>query len=58
MQREKRSESILEEYFSEYIYKVDDTSLKHRGHNNFSGNDETHFSITLNSKRKCWHSNT
>ena len=52
MQRKKRIESILEEYFSEYIYKVDHTSLKHRGHNNFSGNDETHFSITLNSKKK------
>ncbi len=52
MQRKKRIESILEEYFSEYIYKVDDTSYEHSGHNNFSGNDETHFRITLNSKNK------
>ena len=52
MQRKKRIESILEEYFSEYIYKVDDTSSNHRGHNNFSGNDETHFKITLNPKKK------
>ena len=52
MQRKKRIESVLEEYFSEYIYKVNDTSYKHRGHNNFSGNDETHFRITLNSKNK------
>ena len=28
--------------------KVNDISILHKGHNNFDGNQETHFSIVLN----------
>ena len=49
MKRKKRIESILLEKFSNWKTEVNDISILHRGHNNFDGSEETHFSIILNS---------
>ena len=47
MKRKKRIEKILSENFKTWIVKVNDISFHHKGHNHFSGNNETHFSIIL-----------
>lgn len=52
MERKKRIEKILFNNFKLSIIEVVDISSKHSGHNEFSGNDETHFSIKLNYKEK------
>ena len=49
MKRKKRIESILLEKFSKWKTEVNDISILHKGHNNFDGSEETHFSIILNS---------
>ena len=49
MKRKKRIESILLEKFSNWKTEVNDISILHKGHNNFDGSEETHFSIILNS---------
>ena len=49
MKRKKRIESILSKKFSFWKVEVNDISILHKGHNNFDGNEETHFSIILNS---------
>ncbi len=51
MKRKKRIENILLKNFSLVSIKVEDISILHRGHNNFNGKDETHFKITLHSKK-------
>ena len=51
MKRKKRIEKILTDNFSSWSIQVKDTSFLHRGHNNFSGKNETHFIITLQSKK-------
>ena len=48
MNRKKKIESILKNNFSGWITKVNDISILHKGHNNYDGNNETHFSIILN----------
>ena len=48
MKRKKRIETILSKSFSGWKIKVIDISMLHKGHNNFDGNQETHFSIILN----------
>ena len=48
MKRKKRIESILSKNFSHWKAEVNDTSILHKGHNNFDGSQETHFSIILN----------
>jgi len=51
MERKKRIEKILLEHFKSWQIKVKDISFSHKGHNNFSGDNETHFSISLQSKK-------
>ena len=48
MNRKKKIESILKNNFSGWKTKVNDISILHKGHNNYDGNNETHFSIILN----------
>ena len=52
MKRKKRIELILLEKFSNWKTEVKDISILHKGHNNFDGSEETHFSIILNSNSK------
>ena len=52
MKRKKRIESILSKKFSFWKVEVNDISILHKGHNNFDGNEETHFSIILNSNKQ------
>ena len=47
MKRKKRIEKILSDNFKLWKIEVIDISYQHKGHNQFTGNDETHFSITL-----------
>ena len=48
MKRKKRIEAILSENFFCWKTEVNDISILHKGHNNFDGSQETHFSIILN----------
>jgi BolA protein len=54
MNRKKRIESILRKNFLDWKIEVIDNSFKHKGHNNFDGNQESHFKIILyiDSKKK------
>lgn len=47
MERKKRIEKILLDNFKSWLIEVKDVSLLHKGHNDFSGKNETHFSIKL-----------
>ena len=51
MKRKKRIEKILSENFKLWKFKVIDISRQHKGHNKFSGTNETHISIILNPKK-------
>ena len=51
MKRKKRIESILLNNFRFLSVKVEDISVLHQGHNNFSGKNETHFKIILQLKK-------
>ena len=51
MKRKKRIEKILLTNFSSWSVEVKDKSYLHRGHNNFSGKEGTHFTITLQPKK-------
>ena len=52
MNRKKKIETILKKNFIGWQAKVNDISILHKGHNNFDGNNETHFSIILNTNNK------
>ena len=52
MNRKKKIESILKKNFLGWKTKVNDISILHKGHNNYDGNNETHFSIILNPNNK------
>ena len=52
MNRKKKIESILRKNFLDWETVVNDISILHKGHNNFDGNEETHFSIILNSNKQ------
>jgi len=52
MNRKKRINLILSKNFSQWYFEVKDISILHKGHNNFDGVDETHFSIILQSNNK------
>ena len=52
MNRKKKIELILKKNFLDWKVKVNDISILHKGHNNFDGNNETHFSIILNTNNK------
>ena len=47
MNRKKRIEHILISNFKDCKIQVIDDSIKHRGHNNFDGDQESHFEIIL-----------
>jgi BolA protein len=47
MNRKKRIESILLSNFKDWEIEIVDNSFKHKGHNNFDGNEESHFQIIL-----------
>ena len=47
MNRKKRIEHILLNNFKDWKIQVIDDSIKHRGHNNFDGSNETHFQIII-----------
>ena len=48
MNRKKRIETILRKNFVNWKIEVIDNSLEHLGHNNFDGNQESHFKLILN----------
>ena len=52
MNRKKRIKKILSKNFTDWIIEVHDTSILHKGHYNFDGKKETHFSIILNSSNQ------
>ena len=52
MNRKKKIESILKKSFLGWKTVVNDISILHKGHNNFDGNNETHFSIILDTNNK------
>ena len=47
MKRKKRIEKILSDNFKTWIIEVNDISYQHKGHNHFTGNDETHILVIL-----------
>jgi len=47
MNRTKRIKSILKKNLFDFGINVIDNSHSHEGHNNFSGNDETHIIVEL-----------
>ena len=52
MNRKKKIESILKKNFLGWKAVVNDISILNKGHNNYDGNNETHFSIILNTNNK------
>jgi len=48
MNRKKRIESILLNNFKDFKILIIDNSIAHKGHNNFDGQQESHFQIILN----------
>ena len=52
MNRKQRIDKILSKKFSDFLLEIIDNSNLHKGHNNFTGNDETHIKIILTKKNK------
>ena len=52
MNRKKKIELILKNNFIGWKTVVNDISNLHKGHNNYDGNNETHFSIILNTNNE------
>jgi BolA protein len=52
MERKKRIEKKLSNIFKSWTIEVNDISYLHKNHNDFTGENETHFSILLKSNRK------
>ena len=52
MNRKKRIESVLLKNFLGWIVEVRDISNLHKGHSDFDGNNESHFSIILNTNNQ------
>ena len=52
MNRKQRINKILSKKFDDFILEIIDNSNLHIGHNNFTGNDETHIKIILTKKNK------
>jgi len=52
MNRKKRIESVLLKNFLGWMVEVRDISNLHKGHNDFDGNNESHFSIILNTNNQ------
>ena len=52
MNRKRRIDKLLSKKFEEYYLEIIDNSNLHKGHNNFTGDDETHIKIILTNKKK------
>ena len=52
MKRKQRIDKILSKKFNDFLLEIIDNSNLHKGHNNFTGNDETHIKIILTKKNK------
>ena len=52
MNRKQRIDKILSKNFHDFLIEIIDNSNLHQGHNNFTGNDETHIKIILTKKNK------
>ena len=52
MNRKQRIDNILSKKLNDFILEIIDNSNLHKGHNNFTGNDETHIKIILTKKNK------
>ena len=52
MNRKNKIGSILKKNFLGWKTTVSDISILHKGHNNYDGKNETHFSIVLNTNNK------
>ena len=50
MNRKQRIDKILENKFNDFLLEIIDNSNLHKGHNNFTGKDETHIKIILTKK--------
>ena len=51
MNRKQRIYKILSNKFNDFILEIIDNSNLHKGHSNFTGNDETHIKIVLTKKK-------
>ena len=47
MNRKQRIDKILSNKFDNFLLEIVDNSNLHKGHNNFTGNNETHIKIIL-----------
>ena len=52
MNRKQRIDKILSNNFDNFLLEIVDNSNLHKGHNNFTGNNETHIKIILTKKNK------
>ena len=52
MKRKQRIDKILSNKFDNFLLEIVDNSNLHKGHNNFTGQDETHIKIILTKKNK------
>ena len=52
MNRKQRIDKILSNKFKDFLLEIIDNSNLHKGHNNFTGNDETHIKIILTKKNR------
>ena len=52
MNRKQRIDKILSNKFDNFLLEIIDNSNLHKGHNSFTGNDETHIKIILTKKNK------
>ena len=50
MNRKQRINKILSKNLNDFLLEIIDNSNLHKGHNNFTGNDETHLKIILTKK--------
>tara|TARA_B100000963_G_scaffold341060_1_gene340359 strand:- start:468 stop:722 length:255 start_codon:yes stop_codon:yes gene_type:complete len=52
MNRKQRINKILSKQFNNFMFEIIDNSNLHKGHNNFTGNGETHIKIILTKKNQ------
>ena len=52
MNRKQRIGKILSKKFNNFLLEIIDNSNLHKGHNNFTGNGETHIKVILTKKNK------
>ena len=52
MNRKQRINKIISKKFNNFLLEIIDNSNLHKGHNNFTGNEETHIKIVLKKKNK------